>query len=341
MLNEEKEMTIEEFFKLTEDGGLYEIETPQGWKKLKDLVKKHKKDCYKICLGNGMFLEGSNDHLILIGSEQKWVALKDVKIGDMVHTENGLFSIISINYIGENDTFDFEVDSEEHAYYSNGIVSHNTGKTMIAKVFAKEIPATVIYVLPSHMERAADINRVCEMAKELAPTMIILEDLDYIAQDRNETYNSGNVIQLMNQMDGVQEFADIITFATTNEIEKIEKAIKNRPGRFDRVVTINKPDQECKVRMLEKFTSTFVVDNSIDFDKIASEFADASGAHMKDLCVTAAFHAIKSNSVNSEMVAIIKEKHFEKALAEIQNIDYSTYLNTKNRRKIGFGSYDE
>lgn len=215
-----------------------------------------------------------------------------------------------------------------------------TGKTMLAKVLAKEVPATVIYCLPSHMERAADdISRICEMAKDLSPAMLIIEDIDWIAENRDEARNAGAVIQLMNYLDGVQEFNDIVTIATTNNVDKIEDAIKNRPGRFDRVISIPKPNAECRMRMFEVFTKRFILDN-VDLSKVVQTSKDYAGAHVKDLCVTAALFAIREGSVNSDKRAIVKQEHFDKAIKEVSNIDYASHQKAQisSRRKMGFSS---
>lgn len=214
-----------------------------------------------------------------------------------------------------------------------------TGKTMLAKVLAKEIPGTVIYALPSHMERAGDISRVCEIAKDLSPAMLVIEDIDWIAENRDESYNAGAVIQLMNYLDGLQEFNDIITFATTNNVDKIEDAVKNRPGRFDRVIKIPPPNAACRKRMLTQFTKDFILDG-VNFDPVVKETTKLSGAHIKDICKTAAIMAIREKSVNDKKIAIIGQVHFEKALAEVGNIDYSSYLKAQNNKRgpLGFSS---
>ena len=216
-----------------------------------------------------------------------------------------------------------------------------TGKTVLVKILAKEIAGTVIYALPSHLERAGDISRVCEMARDLAPCMLIIEDIDWLAENREESYNAGAVIQLMNYLDGVQEFNDIVTLATTNNIDKIEDAVKNRPGRFDRVISIPKPNVDCRMRMLKVFTSNFILDG-VKFDEIVGSTKGLSGAHLKDLCRTAAMYAIREQSVNENKKAIIKEKHFASALKEVNNIDFSSYQKAQSlKRKVGFNADDD
>lgn len=329
------------------------------------LIYEHKKDKDKICISLSKygereiyykiyFTDNSRNTLLTdwiewarshnfyknkkIDVDGAFLELSNVTWDDVI-MDQGIIDVIKSN-VDENLKYS-EILKINKIPLKRGIIlcgEPGTGKTLLAKVLAKEIEATVIYVLPSHMERASDISKICEMAKELAPTMIILEDLDYIAQDRNETYNSGNVIQLMNQMDGIQEFSDVITFATTNDIEKIEKAIKNRPGRFDRVIKVPKPDQLCKVKMLKRFTENFIIDKSVDFEKIAKKLGDVSGAHIKDFSITSAFTAIKNGSVNEHKIAVIKDEHFNKAMAEVQNIDYSSYAKSMSQKKLGFSS---
>lgn len=348
MLNEEKEITIDQFFTLAEDGGKYEIETPQGWKSLKDLVKK-RKICSTLRLEmmdglDDILLSASDDHLVAkfhgvsLAGSFVWTSVRDIIIGDYLQTKHGARKVIEKVGIGEHDTYDFEVDSEEHAYYSNDVVSHNTGKTVLCKILAKEINHTIIYALPDHLGRTGDIKRVCEMAKDLAPCVLIIEDIDYIAEERDHARNAGGVIELMNYLDGVQEFNNVITLATTNAQEKIEEALKNRPGRFDRVVQVPRPNAECRLRMLKTFVAKFILLDDIDWDLLVDKTDKLSGAHVKDLVKTAAMHAIREKSVDENKKAIVGMKHFKDALDEVMNIDWSTVAKMQNKsRKMGFG----
>jgi ATP-dependent 26S proteasome regulatory subunit len=216
-----------------------------------------------------------------------------------------------------------------------------TGKTMLAKVISKGISGTVIYALPSHLERSSEISRVCDMAKDLAPCILIIEDIDWIAESRDESYNAGAVIQLMNQLDGLQEFADVLTIATTNNVDKIEDAVKNRPGRFDRVINVPKPDADCRMRMFKTFTKNFNLAD-VDFEEIVKSTKGLSGAHVKDIVRTAARMAIRAKSFGDDKIAIVKQEHFESALKEVSNVDYSSYHKTQNKvKKMGFGTFED
>lgn len=215
-----------------------------------------------------------------------------------------------------------------------------TGKTMLVKALINETDSTIIYALPTQLQRPIDIQRVCDMAKSLSPCMLIIEDIDWIAEDRSESQNAGSVIQLMNYLDGVQEFSDIVTLATTNNEDKIEDAIKNRPGRFDRVITIPKPNKEGRAKMFARFTKDFIIEN-VDVNKFVADTDGMSGAHVKDVCITAALNAIRAMSLK-EKIAVVKQSHFNTAIKEIANVDYSTAQKTQRntKRKMGFNMDD-
>jgi len=339
-VGEEKEVEIQELFDLAKEGGVYEIETPQGWVEIGDLITKDNKECYRIRTESGKELCGSSDHYV--ETTNGWKSLEAIDVNTaVIKTSNGDDPIVAKEYVGVEKTYDLEVKNDEHKYYANGIVSHNTGKTMICKVLAKDLPCSVVYVLPSHIANIQCIDRICEMAKDLSPTLIIIEDIDWMAEDRQSSAYSGITIELMNKLDGIENFSDVITLATTNLPGKIEEAVKNRPGRFDRVVNIGLPDRECRLRMLKKFTSNFIIDLSVNWDKVAQGTDKMSGAYLYNLCSTAAVCAVNKNSLSPDEIIILKQEHFDEALKEIKDKDCTAFQNGKPTGPIGFGSNDK
>jgi len=183
-----------------------------------------------------------------------------------------------------------------------------TGKTKVCKCLAKEAMYSVLYTMPSDFTSPNGIRNVCEMAQDLAPCLLIIEDIDWIAQDRSKG-NAAFVMELMNKLDGLESFGDIITLGTTNALGELENAIKNRPGRFDRLINIDLPNPECREQMLKRFTKNFVIDDSVAFDKIAAATEGLTGAHINDLCNTAAIIAVKDSSLVGEKL-LLKKSHF-------------------------------
>lgn len=277
-----------------------------------------------------------------IDADCQYLRLKGVKWDDLIlpkKTKN----LIKMRV---NEMFDLKdyLDANDIPLKGGVILAGppGTGKTVICKILANELKHTIIYALPDHLGRTGDIKRVCEMAKDLAPCVLIIEDIDYIAEERDHARNAGGVIELMNYLDGVQEFNNVITLATTNAQDKIENALKNRPGRFDRVVQVPTPDEDCRERMLRNFASKFVLLNDIDWALLVDKTDKLSGAHVKDLVKTAALHAIRKKSVNDDKKAIVGMEHFKAALDEVMNIDWSTVQKMQNNtRKMGFNSMDD
>lgn len=301
---------------------MYEIETPQGWKPLKDLVKKQKK-CYLIKCGNGYELGASEDHLVMatppppMGSNTlpTWVAIGDVPVGWFVKAKNddGVTihtPIISKEFIGEHGTFDFEVDSEEHAYYSNGIISHNTGKTTLGKIICNLAgDKTVIWITPDLIaENSAgkhSVKLLYTLADFVSPTALILEDIDLWAYDRNEMGDTLRLGALMNILDGVNSVKNTVTIGMTNRIELIEKALRNRPGRFDVIVEVPSLTPELRTKMLVDRTKIFKVDDGV-IDHVVSESDKWTGAYVQ--------HFI--HSVNMYFVQNGSKKHLTMEIAK-------------------------
>jgi ATP-dependent Clp protease ATP-binding subunit ClpC len=145
-------VTIKEFFDLVESGGgTYKIKTPSGYKLVGNLFKKQNKSCKKITLSNGKELSGSDDHLVevtetssnenvLFQNNSYWINLKNINEGELVWCENEeLSEVIKVEDIGIHNTYDLEVLDGERKYISNGIVSHNCGKTAIVEGLAIKI----------------------------------------------------------------------------------------------------------------------------------------------------------------------------------------------------------
>jgi hypothetical protein len=129
-------MSIRDFFELSQKGGQYEVKTPQGWKPIGELYLKKQKECYLLRLEESS-LGCSFDHLVM--TEKGWKIVENINVEtDKIETSDGFKRISANEYIGTEDTYDWEVLSKEHAYYANGIVSHNTGKTAIVKQFGKK-----------------------------------------------------------------------------------------------------------------------------------------------------------------------------------------------------------
>jgi ATP-dependent Clp protease ATP-binding subunit ClpC len=145
-------ITIKEFFDLVKsNGGIYSIKTPSGFKPIGNLYNKLDKNCIKITLSNGLQISGSDEHLVEVTNisinptleyinNSYWIKLSNITEGELVWCENNVLSeVIEYEEIGIHNTYDLEVLDNERKYFSNGIVSHNCGKTAIAEGLAMKI----------------------------------------------------------------------------------------------------------------------------------------------------------------------------------------------------------
>lgn len=270
-----------------------------------------------------------------IDCDGRFLKLDNISWNDVV-LDDGIEEVIKSNIV---DSFKMrDILKKFDLPVKRGVILHGppgTGKTKICKCLAKDAEYSVLYALPADFNQdSGGIRRVTDMAKDLAPCLLIIEDLDWIAQHRTSG-NAHFVMELMNQIDGIESFGDIITLGTTNCLDELENAIKNRPGRFDRIIKIDVPTEKSRKKMIKKFTSKFVLDEDVDIDKLSSVLDKLTGAHVFDLCTTAALFAVKDNSIVDEKL-FIKKKHFDEAIKEVKDKDYSSYAEIQGKQK-GFG----
>ena len=169
-----------------------------------------------------------------------------------------------------------------------------TGKTLLGKVLSDTLNTSFLWVSPRHIRTAESFDEIMTLARFVAPTVVFLEDLDLFGENREEGSWAG-LGELMNQLDGVLDNEDIITIDTTNRLEVIEKALQNRPGRFDRIVQIGALDLSCRRRMLKKLLRHAEL-ASMDFDRLIGETDDYTGAQLEELVNTLYILAIEDAS---------------------------------------------
>ena len=121
-----------------------------------------------------------------------------------------------------------------------------TGKTMVCKAIMAEADGiTCITTSAYNMYREGYISELFSIAHDLSPSIVFIEDLDSIGQERNYYYRGTPLlIALLAEMDGIEEKTAIVTVATSNSFETLDKALSERPSRFDRVFRLTRPNKE-------------------------------------------------------------------------------------------------
>ena len=180
-----------------------------------------------------------------------------------------------------------------------------TGKTLLAKAVAKHTESVFIRIVGSELvqkyigEGARLVRELFEMAREKAPSIIFIDELDAIGAKRLDSATSGDrevqrtLMQLLAEMDGFENRGDVKIIGATNRSDILDPALL-RPGRFDRLIDIPLPTYEARVEIVKIHTSCMNLAQEIDAKKIAKLTDGASGADIKAIAMEAGMFAIRS-----------------------------------------------
>ena len=194
-----------------------------------------------------------------------------------------------------------------------------TGKTMLAKAIANSTSATFLGLVGSELaqkyigEGGRLVRELFDLAKEKAPSIIFIDEIDSIGSKRLDSSTSGDrevqrtLMQLLSEMDGFESNQNVKIIAATNRPELLDKALL-RPGRFDRIIEIGLPDRDARENILQIITKQMSLDNSTILEKIAHKTEGFSGAELKALVMEAGIKAI------SEEKATVSQNNFLEAL---------------------------
>lgn len=193
------------------------------------------------------------------------------------------------------------------------------GKTLLAKVLANELEgkSTFILATANDIEGASDVRVLYEAARELAPSVIFMEDLDAHGVDRAFGRVSPIVGEMLHQMDGIEGNQGIITLATTNYIGMVERALKDRPSRFDRVLKLDYPDAALREKLLAQYTDGKSVEEGA-LKSAAANTDGFSGSHMREVVNFATILAINAGDVDGNKKVKLTKNHFMDAIARMR-----------------------
>ena len=179
-----------------------------------------------------------------------------------------------------------------------------TGKTMLAKAVAGEANVPFFSMSGSEFVEmfvgmgASKVRDLFKQAKEKAPCIVFIDEIDAIGQKRSSGSMGGNdereqtLNQLLTEMDGFEGNNGVIILAATNRPESLDAAL-TRPGRFDRRVPVELPDLKGREEILKVHAKKIKVSEDVDFSKIARMASGASGAELANIVNEAALRAVR------------------------------------------------
>jgi proteasome regulatory subunit len=182
-----------------------------------------------------------------------------------------------------------------------------TGKTLVAKAVAHETNATFIRIIGSELvqkfigEGARLVREIFNLAKDKAPTILFIDELDAIGSQRLKIATSGDrevqrtLMQLLSELDGFEQRGDVKIIGATNRIDILDPALL-RPGRFDRMIDFPIPDESARKAIFNIHMRNLSIDQKINVKKLVDATEGSTGADIKAICTEAGMFAIRKEA---------------------------------------------
>jgi ATP-dependent 26S proteasome regulatory subunit len=175
-----------------------------------------------------------------------------------------------------------------------------TGKTHTVRYLTSSLVGTTVLQLTANALHL--IAEACAVARALQPAMVVIEDVDLIADDRGMHPGQHPLLfQLLNEMDGLAEDADVVFVLTTNRADLLEPALAARPGRVDQAVALELPDGNARRALFELYRGTLPVDTS-GLDDVIARTAGVTASFLKELLRRAALLAATRTGADEPLV---------------------------------------
>ena len=225
------------------------------------------------------------------------------------------------------------------------------GKTLLAKAVANESNANFISVKGPEVlskwvgESEKAIREIFKKAKQVAPTIVFLDEIDSIAHRRGQYGDAGvterMVNQLLTSLDGIEVLQGVVVLAATNRPDIIDSGLL-RAGRFDKMIYIPAPDVASRLKILKVHTKSMPLTKDVNLDEIAQKTDGYVGADIENLCREAGMMAYRENQNASQ----VSHKNFLDALKSIrasvdedvikfyQNLSENIGKNVREKRKM-------
>jgi 26S proteasome regulatory subunit T5 len=198
-----------------------------------------------------------------------------------------------------------------------------TGKTLLARACAAQTKSTFLKLAGPQLvqmfigDGAKLVRDAFALAKEKAPAIIFIDELDAIGTKRFDSEKAGDrevqrtMLELLNQLDGFQPNADIKVIAATNRVDILDPALL-RSGRLDRKIEFPHPNEEARARIMQIHSRKMNVSKDVNFEELSRCTDDFNGAQCKAVCIEAGMIALRRNATE-----VIHEDYMD-AILEVQ-----------------------
>jgi len=210
-----------------------------------------------------------------------------------------------------------------------------TGKTLLARAVAHHTDCKFIRVSGSELvqkyigEGSRMVRELFVMAREHAPSIIFMDEIDSIGSSRGESGSGGGdsevqrtMLELLNQLDGFEPTKNIKVIMATNRIDILDSALL-RPGRIDRKIEFPPPGPEARVSILRIHSRKMSLQRGINLRALAEKMGQCSGAEVRGICTEAGMYALRERRQH------VTQEDFEFAVAKVlkKNQEGNTSVN--------------
>ncbi|MGH2523056.1 MAG: ATP-binding protein [Anaerolineales bacterium] len=202
-------------------------------------------------------------------------------------------------------------------HIKRGLLFHGppgTGKTLTLMYLASQMPGRTVILLTGRVQGL--ILQSCRLARLLAPSMVVLEDVDLIAEEREREGERGPLLfELLNEMDGLAADSDVLFILSTNRPDLLEPALAARPGRIDQAIEFPLPDADCRSRLFALYGQGLDL-RVDDLDDMVRRTEGVSPAFIRELLRKAALLAAEQRQDSLEP-PVVTDGHLREALRSI------------------------
>jgi len=176
-----------------------------------------------------------------------------------------------------------------------------TGKTLLCNTIMSQTDCTLIYITSDSINSRGEIVEMYELARSLAPSIVVVEDIDTLGTADRETGGDSPLLgEFLNCLAGVEKNDQVVTVATTNYPKQLDKALIDRPGRFDIRVELGLPDASLRETIFKRYLRD-IKHEKINFKKLLSLTDGMAGAHLKEIVMLSYMVSLEKNNYKNNV----------------------------------------